>query len=359
MLTIINCETDQTEINNLNQRIDALTIANNNLETQISGTTTTITGDTATIMNLQNQLSTLSGSNSTLQSLLNALSGASAEQIRTLQSLLNSLSGNNSTLLNQLNALSGASAMTITTLQTQINTLIPFQAFTLDASNDSPDGIWSDGTTMWVADTTDDKLYAYHLTGDSRGMRNTGQDFNTLSGAGNNSPSEIWSDGTTMWVADFFDTKLYAYNLRTKARDAAKDLNTFTGVINFNPAGLWSDGTTMWVADAVLGTPKIYAYHLTGDSRGMRNTDQDFNTLEEVSNSGGIWSDGTTMWVAEKSGNTKIEAYNLGDKARNATKVINIRNAGNNSPRGIWSDGTTMWVIDSHDDKIYAYPLPR
>ena len=30
LLTIINCETDQTEINNLNQRIDALTIANNN-----------------------------------------------------------------------------------------------------------------------------------------------------------------------------------------------------------------------------------------------------------------------------------------------------------------------------------------
>ncbi len=34
--------------------------------------------------------------------------------------------------------------------------------FTLASGNDYPDGIWSNGATMWVADWTDDKLYAYH-----------------------------------------------------------------------------------------------------------------------------------------------------------------------------------------------------
>ena len=45
-------------------------------------------------------------------------------------------------------------------------------------------------------------------------------DFNTLKAAGNTFPSGLWSDGTTMWVADYYDEKIYAYNLSTKARDA-------------------------------------------------------------------------------------------------------------------------------------------
>ena len=34
--------------------------------------------------------------------------------------------------------------------------------YDLDSENGQPYGIWSDGTTMWVGDSADDKLYAYH-----------------------------------------------------------------------------------------------------------------------------------------------------------------------------------------------------
>lgn len=34
----------------------------------------------------------------------------------------------------------------------------------LHADNADPQGIWSDGTTMWVGDSTDTKLYAYKLS---------------------------------------------------------------------------------------------------------------------------------------------------------------------------------------------------
>ena len=34
--------------------------------------------------------------------------------------------------------------------------------YSLDSANANPGGIWSDGTTMWVVDSGDDKLYAYH-----------------------------------------------------------------------------------------------------------------------------------------------------------------------------------------------------
>ena len=41
---------------------------------------------------------------------------------------------------------------------------LPTRDFTnlIAAENRAPRGIWSDGTTMWVADTDDDKLYAYN-----------------------------------------------------------------------------------------------------------------------------------------------------------------------------------------------------
>ena len=79
------------------------------------------------------------------------------------------------------------------------------------AGNDDPEGIWSDGTTMWVADETDEKLYAYDL---ASGARVPGKDFDSLDAAGNGDPEGIWSDGTTMWVVDdpWFGEKVYAYN---------------------------------------------------------------------------------------------------------------------------------------------------
>ena len=46
--------------------------------------------------------------------------------------------------------------------------------------------------------------------------RTPARDFDNLTAAGNDGLNGIWSDGTTMWVADFMDDKLYAYTLITK-----------------------------------------------------------------------------------------------------------------------------------------------
>ncbi len=39
---------------------------------------------------------------------------------------------------------------------------------TLHSDNGAPRGIWSDDTTMWVADFSDRKIYAYTLDGGAR-----------------------------------------------------------------------------------------------------------------------------------------------------------------------------------------------
>ena len=89
----------------------------------------------------------------------------------------------------------------------------------LETANTDPTGIWSDCTTMWVANGDllggHDKIYAYNLA--TKAYDDT-KDFDTLSGAGNTVPNGIWSDGATMWVANFAlsgnDDKVYAYVMR-------------------------------------------------------------------------------------------------------------------------------------------------
>ena len=109
------------------------------------------------------------------------------------------------------------------------------------------------------------------------------QEFDTLKAAGNDNPMGIWSDGTTMWVAhrpetEFGDTslaKLFAYNMVTKQRDSAKGFNTLDAAGNGNPRGLWSDGSTMWVVDR--SDEKIYAYDMATKARVPG---EDFNNLD-------------------------------------------------------------------------------
>ena len=174
---------------------------------------------------------------------------------------------------------------------------------TLASGNTQAEGLWSDGTTMWVLNDgtgNENKIYAYAL---STKARDSAKDFDTLQAAGNTDATGIWSDETTMWVTDTADNKMFAYTVSTKARDSAKDIDLHSD--NTNPAGIWSDETTMWVAD--ITDDKMYAYSM---STGARESGQDFNTLAA---------------------------------------------AGNENPRGIWSDGVTMWVVDSVDDKVFSY----
>ena len=232
------------------------------------------------------------------------------------------------------------------------------------AGNTAPQGIWSDGTTMWVADNGDDKIYAYDMT--TRARDHAG-DFNTLYAAGNRSPGGLWSDGVTLWVSN--PGAIYAHDRTTTVHVPDKDFDWWTlrdtGIIgNVAPWGLWSDGTTMWVTNAEGVTnaedgrfSKIYAYELT---TRIYDRQKDFNTLRAAGNKSprGLWSDGATLWVAD-SYDDKIYAYSLFTRARDPDKDFNaLAAAGNTTPQGIWSDGTTMWVADPEDDKLYAYKMP-
>ena len=231
--------------------------------------------------------------------------------------------------------------------------------FDLDSANAEPKGIWSNGTTIWVVDSMDRKLYAYTL---ADGGRDNAKDISLNSDNGN--PTGLWSDGTTIWVADGgSDRKLYAYTLDGGARDTNKDLDLANGSPsgsnnNATARGIWSDGTTIWVADDP--DRKVYAYTLNS---GLRNTGKEFSlatgTPSNTNNNSdavGMWSDGTTIWVGDYN-DDKLYAYTLNGGGRDSGKDVSVSSA--YSIWGIWSDGDTVWVLDQVGDYVHDYALPK
>ena len=235
------------------------------------------------------------------------------------------------------------------------------------AENHHAEGIWSDGTTMWVADHDDNRVYTYRISDGLRpgyGIDLYIPEFDLADPStydrltvGNNNATGIWSDGATMWIADHDDDHIYAYRLSGGARveDEEYDLNQPSVHAEY-ATGIWFDGTNgrMWVADRLAG--KIYGFDA--------NSKELVGTIDALDCAGnhdpqGIWSDGATMWVADDA-DDRIYAYSIGDNLRDPGKEFNTLKAANNrDARGIWSYGTTMWVADPDNDWIYAYTMPE
>ena len=206
------------------------------------------------------------------------------------------------------------------------------------------EGIWTDGTTMYIASDNNNSIRSYNL---STHNRDTSKEI-SLHNNGNRDPRGIYSDGTTMWVADRIDDKLYAYTLSSRTANTSQDFNTLSDAGNTDPTGIWTDGTTMWVADGTAD--KIFAYNVSDKAR---NSSQDFNTLQAAGNTAprGIWGDGTYLWVSDNSDNT-IYAYNISTKARDSSRDKTT----SNPPTYLTGNSNTAWSVEG--TTIQAFFLP-
>ncbi|WP_419932268.1 cadherin-like beta sandwich domain-containing protein [Candidatus Poriferisodalis sp.] len=116
-----------------------------------------------------------------------------------------------------------------------------------EIANPHPEGIWSDGTTMWIADSDFNRVVIIDLaTGSyqSTKIRGVGRRH------GNSNPRDVWSDGDVMWILDDEDDRIYAYDIDDADRHTSLEIGTLGRVGNDDPAAIWSDGDTMWVLDS-------------------------------------------------------------------------------------------------------------
>ena len=231
----------------------------------------------------------------------------------------------------------------------------------LDSGNDRATGVWSDGTTLWVADNADgagDAVYAYDReSGERVEDREFALDKTNLA------PRGFWSDRTVVWVSDSGQERLFAYDLVSGERVEDREIK----VARRNPdsRGIWSDGETMWVLDD--RNDALFAYDLdSGEVIAEYELDSDNNRPR------GVWSDRFTIWVSDHD-KKRLFAYRLptreqaedvdeddtGELERVSDEDFRrLSRASNNSPRGIWSDGEVMYVADESDDKVYTYNMP-
>ena len=210
----------------------------------------------------------------------------------------------------------------------------------LAAGNMDPIGLWSDGTTLWVVDSLDNRVYAYGL---ADGVREATRDIDE---AARTYPGGLWSDGETLWVLDYYGGAV-AHVLATGARDSDRDLPDLGGS---GALGAWSDGDTVWVVRLRHGTAEAHSA-ATGARLAARDIALDAENVAPT----GLWSDGTVLWVSDEVAR-RLFAYVLASGARLPRADFDtLRAANNHAPYGLWSDGATLWVADYSADKVFAY----
>ena len=223
----------------------------------------------------------------------------------------------------------------------------------VSTENSDPTGIWSNGTYIWIADKTDQKIYAYNLT---TNQRVSSQDFNRLDRDGIEEPGGIWSNGTTMWIMSEVDNKVYAYNLSTKARDSSKDIGSPTSPLSsgnlrtYDDTDIWGDSTTMWVVSKFVN--KAFAFNVSDQEWSTNN---DFtHGLNNLSSSQfrGIWGDSSNIYITDAN-DRKVYAFDKTTKNRNPDADFGLYSS-NSDPRGLWGNATTIWVADG-SGRIFSY----
>ena len=172
-----------------------------------------------------------------------------------------------------------------------------------------PTGIWSDGSTMWVADARHHVVYAIDITDDGYG--------NFLNGSLDACFSPTWQAGSLF--DRYYDPTAFGCYTNMALADALGPDDEI--------GEIWSDGVWLWVAVSQQVDEFTYS-------------------------DGGIAHDNATDF----SRNGKLLAFNLWTGERAGQYDIDLHHR-NSSPAGVHIIGNRLYVADAGDGAIYAYHL--
>ncbi len=218
------------------------------------------------------------------------------------------------------------------------------RGFDLGSGHDKPEGVWSDGETMWILDDRGDeaKIKAYRLT---TGARLPDQDIDLT--YSNKHPQGITSDGTIMWVSDWDDKKIYAYNIESGSRASNRDINLYGG--NDDPRGIATDNYYMFVVDK--HDKAVFFYRLSDGEQAILQT---FFLHGGNDNPWGIWVEpsarSSVLWITDDSDDI---VYRYDYTPRTGGPAFRLP-VGSGDPKGIWSDEKQFWIVDEDDGHVYA-----
>jgi|JI10StandDraft_1071094.scaffolds.fasta_scaffold90476_2 hypothetical protein len=238
------------------------------------------------------------------------------------------------------------------------------------ASFNNPYGLTSDGTNLFVADSSNHRIRKIVI---ATGVVTTlaGNGVGNADGTGTaalfNNPYGLTSDGTNLFVADTSNHRIRKIVIATGvvttlAGNGIGNTNgTGTAALFSNPKGITNDGTNLFVADQsnhrirqiVIATGVVTT--LAGN--GLGNTDGT-GTAALFASPSGITRVGTNLFVADYN-NHRIRQIVI---ATGVVTTLAGNTSGNtdgtgtaglfNNPHGITSDGTNLFVADTGNHRI-------
>jgi sugar lactone lactonase YvrE len=232
------------------------------------------------------------------------------------------------------------------------------------ASFNRPQGITTDGTHLYVADTYNHKIRKIVIaTGVVTTLAGALGADGTGAAASFNEPQGITTDGTHLFVADTGNYKIRKIEIATGvvttlAGNEAQGFFDGTGVAAsfFGPQGITTDGTHLYIADVALIRKIEIATGVvtTLAGNGSYGSTDGVGAAASFNRPQGITTDGTHLYVAD-TGSSKIRKIEM------ATGVVTtLAGSGSfgsvdgtgaaasfNGPTGITNDGTHLYVTDS------------
>ena len=216
-----------------------------------------------------------------------------------------------------------------------------------------PRGLWvDDDMVVTTNESSRDRAMFYDRETqqylEDRSFRVGGNSYPTIQGT--------WSDGATLYVLAAQRSwtnprgKIFAYQLSDGSKQNSKDI--ILAGENAHPAGLTGREGVLYVGDD--RDRKAYAYDMETRSQSSR----DINGIDTFRrNMTDIWLDGETIWISYWLSDF-VRAYDAETGAHKPRLDVQLarENAG---PSGIYSDGFNLWCMDSVNDTIYGYVLPR
>ena len=190
---------------------------------------------------------------------------------------------------------------------------------------------------LWVVDESRDRVFPYSFEGQPL----DGGFF--LIGPNHNSTG-FTTDGTSFWVLDKIEKKVFRYDLNGTS-GVGHDLQDPPGNDDLGHLeGITTDGLSLWVLDKDEG---VFRYSTTGQFR-----EKSFTLKSENSNAAGITTDGSSFWVVDRAKDEVFRYTMAGILLSSFSVAPSI-----NQPQGIATDGTNIWVVEKQPDRIYPFGL--
>jgi sugar lactone lactonase YvrE len=242
----------------------------------------------------------------------------------------------------------------------------------------SPSAITSDGTNLYVADSGNHTIRKIVIaTGAVTTLAGTAGTSGSSDGTGTaalfNSPSGITTEGTNLYVADSGNHTIRKIVIATvevttlagTAGSSGSADGTGTAALFNNPLGVASDVNDVYVADfgnhtirkIAIATGEVTTFAGTAGSPGSVNGT---GTAALFNNPADIASDGTNLYIAD-SGNHTIRKIIIATGAA-TTFAGTAGSSGSengtgtaalfNNPLGIATDRTNLYIADSGNNTI-------